>query len=362
MPRFIPGIELSRRFYEESVHPLLAEDFPRLAYAAALIGPGSEVLGFDSEMSMDHDWGPRLLLFVREEDARLREAIGDMLSKRLPATFAGFPVSLPLDASGSPLRRLKHPLAGPIQHRVLTITLRDFGRVQLGCDLAQPLQVADWLSIPTHALGEVVAGAVYHDGIGELMELRERFAWYPHDVWLYLLASGWQRIGQEEHLMPRAGFMGDELGSTLITSRLARDVINLCFLMERQYAPYAKWFGTGFQRLRCAGEITPLLQRAQQAKDWRERMEALADAYEVLARMQNALGVSKPLPEIATSFYDRPFRVIHGELFAQALGEEIKDPDVQRIAKRRLIGSLSQWSDSTDMEGIEHERVRRLYE
>ncbi len=33
---FIPGIELSRRFYEEMVRPLLEVSFPDLPYAAAL--------------------------------------------------------------------------------------------------------------------------------------------------------------------------------------------------------------------------------------------------------------------------------------------------------------------------------------
>lgn len=33
---------------EEQVNPLLEEAFPALPYAAALIGPGSEVLGFDT--------------------------------------------------------------------------------------------------------------------------------------------------------------------------------------------------------------------------------------------------------------------------------------------------------------------------
>jgi hypothetical protein len=47
--------------------------------------------------------------------------------------------------------------------------------------------------------------------------------------------------------MPRAGFVGDELGSALIGSRLVRDIMNLCFLLEKQYAPYPKWFGTAFQ-------------------------------------------------------------------------------------------------------------------
>ena len=35
----------------------------------------------------------------------------------------------------------------------------------------------------------------------------------------------------------------------LTAALLVRDVMRLAFLIERQYAPYAKWFGTGFARL-----------------------------------------------------------------------------------------------------------------
>jgi len=47
---FLSGIDLSRRFYAEAVAP--AVDGPR---SAALVGPGSEVLGFDAGRSTDHD-------------------------------------------------------------------------------------------------------------------------------------------------------------------------------------------------------------------------------------------------------------------------------------------------------------------
>jgi hypothetical protein len=47
MPEFIKGLGLSRLFYEEAVRPLLEESFPGLRYAAALLGTGSEVLGFE---------------------------------------------------------------------------------------------------------------------------------------------------------------------------------------------------------------------------------------------------------------------------------------------------------------------------
>lgn len=61
---FVPGLELSRGFFADLVQPLLEDAFPDLRYSAALIGHGSEVLGFDTVMSTDHHWGPRVMLFL----------------------------------------------------------------------------------------------------------------------------------------------------------------------------------------------------------------------------------------------------------------------------------------------------------
>ncbi len=57
-------------------------------HAAALLGEGSKVLGFDTERSTDHAWGPRLQVFVREElveEARRRVEDG------LPDEVRGWP-------------------------------------------------------------------------------------------------------------------------------------------------------------------------------------------------------------------------------------------------------------------------------
>jgi hypothetical protein len=48
---FIPGIELSRRFYAEAVAPVVGGP-----HTAALVGPGSEVLGFDPRHPAPRDW------------------------------------------------------------------------------------------------------------------------------------------------------------------------------------------------------------------------------------------------------------------------------------------------------------------
>ncbi len=256
-----------------------------------------------------------------------------------------------------------HEGSGPVNHRVEVHTLRGFVLAHLGFDLAADLDPADWLTFPAQKLRTLTAGAVYHDQAG-LQVVRDRFAWYPHDVWLLLMAAGWNRISQEEHLMGRAGFVGDEMGSALIAARLVRDVMRQCFLMAREYAPYAKWFGTAFARLECASELQPYLVGALAAGTWQEREQHLASAFEALATMHNRLGLMKPLsPEVAR-FHNRPFIVLHAERFANALIAAIEDPAVGKIAARSLFGSIDQFSDSTDLlsdvSGRAH--LRRLYE
>ena len=43
--------------------------------------------------------------------------------------------------------------------------------------------------------------------------------------------------------------------------------MRLAFLMERQYAPYAKWLGPAFARLACAPRLTPSAPRRAQGRD-----------------------------------------------------------------------------------------------
>ena len=164
--------------------------------------------------------------------------------------------------------------------------------------------------------------------------------------------------------MPRAGFVGDELGSAIIASRLIRDVMNLCFLMEKQYAPYPKWFGTAFKQLRCTERFWPILWQAQVSPARQERERALCEAYELLASMHNAPGTTRKMPESVSPFFSRPFKVIHGDAFADALVEHITDDEVRRIASKRLIGSIDQFSDNTDLRCVTEFRpvLRRLYE
>jgi hypothetical protein len=59
-----------------------------LPCAAALIGDGSEVLGFDTAMSSD----PCVMVFLPEPDLNLlRDSITEALAEQLPRRFCGYP-------------------------------------------------------------------------------------------------------------------------------------------------------------------------------------------------------------------------------------------------------------------------------
>jgi hypothetical protein len=209
------------------------------------------------------------------------------------------------------------------------------------------MQVLDWLTIPEQRLLTVAAGRVFHDGLGELNRICQKFAYYPRDVWLYLLAAQWTWISEEEAFVGRTGDVGDELGSQLIAARLVRALMKLCFLMERRYAPYSKWFGTAFARLPCAQRFAPVFQNILQAPSWRERERHLSAAYELAAEMHNALGITKSLETNVSPFHNRLYQVIHAERFANEIKQSIQDETIRAIPVD--IGSVDQFVDCTDV-------------
>jgi hypothetical protein len=328
---FMQGIELSRKFFVDLVEPILSNGFPDLRYASALVGPGSEVLGFDTEMSTDHDWGPRVLIFLQVNDIGMAAAIREALESNLPQQFHGYPID---------------------PGQTIITTLAHFVDTKLAYDIEKGPELEDWLTFPSQVLSEIVSGEVFRDDTGQLTRIRAQLQYYPYDIWLYLMASVWNRIGQEEHLALRAGYTGDELGATLIASRLVRDIMNLCFLIERQYAPYPKWFGTAFKKLNCANDLLPLLWSVQSEVTLKARVEALSEAYGYVARMHNRLGITETMNESVSFFYDRPYQVIHGGAFAEAIAKQINGPIMRKLSSMPLIGGIDQITDNTDFRFI----------
>ncbi len=173
-PAFIPGIELSRRFYLEAVHPLLEQAVPGIVHSAARLGSGSEVLGCDTARSADHEWGPRLKIFLSPGHVtRYGAKISDLLSDRLPKVFHGYPTHFAAtDEAGIGVMRVTE---GPVHHRVDVTDPGTWLTERLGFDPRRHVTLEDWLATPTQRLAEVTASAVFHDGLGQLGPARSQW-------------------------------------------------------------------------------------------------------------------------------------------------------------------------------------------
>ena len=361
MPEFIPGIALNEAYYWQAVRPILDAHFPGLPHSAALIGWGSDVLGFDTATSRDHLWGPRLVLFLPAPDfGASRNTIDQALRQDLPVSFRGYSTHFgePDEADGGTRRResIDH---GPVAHLIELTTLSDYWQRELGVSPFQEPDPVDWLTFQEQRLLGLTAGKVFFDGLG-LEAVRRRFAYYPRDVWYCQLAAQWALISQEEAFVGRTSQAGDELGSRLIAARLVERFMRLCFLMEKRYAPYSKWFGTAFRRLACSAQIAPLLEAILAAADYAGRDAWFSQVYTALAEMHNALGITPPL-ETHTRTYSgwhnlrsgveelapddprntRPFQVIFGGRFTDAILKQIQDPAI--LSLLRTPGSVNQF-------------------
>jgi hypothetical protein len=138
----------------------------------------------------------------------------------------------------------------------------------------------------------------------------------------------------------RTAERGDELGSRMLSTGLAADLMWLAYALSREWRPYEKWRGTALRR-----RVQGALEVAAGAGDWREREAAVVAAAEVLGEAQRARGL--PTPDVVvTGFWDRPYRTV--------------DEGVRRLP---MVGSVEQWADSVDVLSSQGRRaaLREIY-
>jgi hypothetical protein len=186
---------------------------------------------------------------------------------------------------------------------------------------------------------------VFVDTAGDLSEVRERLAWYPVDLWTYVVATDWARLGQELPLVGRAAECGDDLGSRVIGARMVDVTMHLAHLLERRWPPYSKWLGTSLNRLPRARAANEPLHRSLQASDWRTREEGLVDALRILHRLQHQIGLPA-LDDPVKPFWDRPYCGIREDVVT-LLEASIADHAVRALP--RGVGSAEQWSHNVDV-------------
>ena len=234
----------------------------------------------------------------------------------------------------------------PVTHHVDVHESGEWLRAKLGFDPRAPIGAAEWLTVPQQILLEVTAGDVFHDGLDELVPARDALAWYPEDIWLWLLACQWRRIDQGERFVGRTAEVGDELGSRIVAARLVRTQSACAFSRSAATRPIASGSDRPFVASRHS---TPSVTRS--LKSWLPTtlqlgQSAFAEAITTIAARQNALRVTVSVDEGIRLFHDRPFRVLGLGCFIDACLERVSDPWLRSLP---LVGAIDQFVDSTDV-------------
>jgi hypothetical protein len=330
-PVFIPGLELNESFYREVVQPLFLKHFPNLKYAAGLVGQGSDVIGFDSEKSIDHNWGPHLHIFLSEPDfVEYKHKIDEVLSTELPYTYKGFSTNF---VEGDKYRRSipKIKKSGKINHLFAFWTPQSFFMYYLGFDINKKPSYRNWLLFPQQALIEVTTGKLFHDDLN-LIDLRRSFLYYPDDIWKYMISVQWGKIRDLIQFQARSGEEGDELGSQVSTAQTVHTIMFMCFLLERKYVPYDKWLGTAFSAwLQSGKKLKPVLLKILKERSWINRQKLLADVYQELGTMTNRLKITSHISTRIIDYFGRGYPIIDAWDFEQKINDAIENEQLRTM-------------------------------
>jgi len=233
------GLELSKAFYEQFGAPMLHEQFPdeEKYIAVGLLGSGSECLGFDDEISQDHDFEPGFCLLLPGEDVIDRRTAFQLerAYAKLPKEFMGF-------------RRSALAPVGGARHGVLRTS--EFFTEKVGAPDGV-LTVDQWLKLPQQALLEATGGAIFRDDLGAVTAIRAALSAMPEDVRR-------KRLGGQLLLMAQSGQYnylrclkhGEPAAAQLAVNEFVKSCIETVFLLNRAYAPYYKWSFRAMRRLK----------------------------------------------------------------------------------------------------------------
>lgn len=262
----VKGLELAEKYYKAYGEKMIKEQFPEVAgqIAAGLVGYGSECLGFDDEISMDHDYGPSFCIWLpREIYGQYGEKMQEAYDA-LPKEFMGF--------SG----RVEEEQG---KGRVGILCLEDFYLEILGRDSA-PEAAQEWLAIPEPALSAAVSGRVFEDYLGRFTEIREALlAYYPEEVWRKKLAESLAKAAQAgQYNYARAMKRGERIAAEISLTEFVKEAMRIVYLLNKKYAPFYKWMHRGMKELPICSEVGDMLSLIYQVPDPAEAWEEAGPA------------------------------------------------------------------------------------
>lgn len=267
----IKGIEIAKKYFDEFGSPMLNEQFSSVKerIAVGLVGEGSECLGYDDEVSRDHDFEAGFCLFITPEDEKEFGFKLERAYAKLPKEFMG-------------LKRQTLAPTGGARHGVIVID--EFYTKLLGAPNA-PDSAERWLYTPSSALLAASNGEVWTDELGKFSEIRNVLkTGYPEDIRKKKIAAHAIMMAQSgQYNYGRLIDRGETGAAQLAVFEFVKHAISTVYLLNNKYEPFYKWAYRGMRDLTILGELettfsilTEMGNSLKQASEKREIIEDIS--------------------------------------------------------------------------------------
>jgi len=305
------GLEIAEKYYLEFGAEMMRSQFPELEeiVAIGLMGSGSECYGYDDETSKDHDFEPGFILFLPPEEVLDRKTAFrlERAYSKLPDSFLG-------------LTRNKDVSYDTGRHGV--IRTAEFFASKVG-DPDGELSLEKWMSISEHYLLEATNGKVFRDDVGTVTDIRRKLAYFPEDVRLKKLAGALMLAEQASNYnYERQLSRGDTAAAQLAIYEYVKNVLSVCFLLEKKYRPYYKWV------FRALNELPTFAVLREDLESLISMGNGVAEAVEKRSKIRTINArIGEEIRRQGLSDYDG----LHLDSFAYCVNGKVKDPSVRNL-------------------------------
>lgn len=221
----VKGLDLCQQFYETYGRKMIDDHFLQYkAYMAiGMFGFGSDCLGYDDEISHDHDFGGGFCILL---PADIYQKIGASLQQAYD--------QLPLEFMG-----IKRMTTFHGQGRVGVFEVNSFFEQFLR---KIPETLNDWLYVDEMALLNCTNGKIFEDHLGMVTSLRNKLSYYPEDIRLKKIVRALAKMAQSgQYNYARCMKRQDEVAASLALNEFIEQTLSLIYLLNKRYKPYYKW-------------------------------------------------------------------------------------------------------------------------
>lgn len=257
------NLDRCRAFYEKYGAPMIHEVFPEYEQriAVGMVGEGSDCFGFDDEISKDHDYGIGFCMWLTPKDY---QQIGETLQKKYDRLIAKYHNNMGYTENSVEMflekRRGVFEIHG-FYERLLgmaTVWKAKGEEALLNDDI--------WQRLPEERLAAAVNGEVFRDDLGCFTAIRNQMkAYYSDEIRGKRIAEKLHEFSQyAQSNYARMMARKDHVTADICIAEGMKTAMELCYLLNRVYAPYYKWMRTGLEK---PGYTFEAKQRTEEAGD-----------------------------------------------------------------------------------------------